>query len=60
LYRRFLEVFQRGITLAGENCERVEIPYEGKVISGLYTRANNVQGLPRSWSSSMAWIRPRK
>ncbi|WP_295527250.1 prolyl oligopeptidase family serine peptidase [uncultured Pseudacidovorax sp.] len=44
LYRRFLDTFARGITLAGENCERVEIPYEGGVLAGLYVRARGVQG----------------
>lgn len=44
LYRRFLGTFARGITLAGENCERVEIPYEGGVLAGLYVRAHGVQG----------------
>lgn len=44
LYRRFLDVFARGVRLSGENCERVEIPYEGKVISGLLVRAEGVSG----------------
>ncbi len=44
LYQRFLDVFARGVRLSKENCERVEIPYEGKVISGLYVRAEGVQG----------------
>lgn len=44
LYQRFLDVFARGIRLSKENCERVEIPYEGKVISGLYVRVEGVQG----------------
>ncbi len=44
LYQPFLEVFARGIRLSKENCERVEIPYEGKVISGLYVRVEGVQG----------------
>ncbi len=44
LYRRFLDTFERGIALAGENCERVEIPYEGGVLAGLYVRAQGVQG----------------
>lgn len=41
LYRRFLDVFTRGISLSRENCERVEIPYEGKSLSALYVRAEN-------------------
>lgn len=44
LYARFLEVFAKGLRLGGENCERVEIPYEGKVLSALYVRAEGVQG----------------
>ncbi|WP_295381939.1 prolyl oligopeptidase family serine peptidase [uncultured Pseudacidovorax sp.] len=44
LYRRFLDTFARGIALAGENCERVEIPYEGGVLAGLYVRAQGVPG----------------
>jgi dienelactone hydrolase len=44
LYQRFLAVFKRGISLAQDNCERVEIPYEGKVLSGLYVRAEGVSG----------------
>lgn len=44
LYRRFLEVFAKGIALARENCERVEIPYEGALIAGLFVRAEGVEG----------------
>ncbi|AJQ47537.1 alpha/beta hydrolase family protein [Pseudomonas putida] len=44
LYQRFLETFARGIDLAKENCERVEIPYEGKHLSGLLVRAQGVSG----------------
>ncbi len=44
LYQRFLETFALGISMSKENCERVEIPYEGKVISGLYVRAEGVEG----------------
>jgi dienelactone hydrolase len=44
LYRRFLDVFARGTALAKDNCERVEIPYEGHVISGLLVRAEGVTG----------------
>lgn len=42
LYRRFLDTFARGIRLAGENCERVEIPYGDAPIAGLYVRAEGV------------------
>ncbi|NML47112.1 prolyl oligopeptidase family serine peptidase [Ramlibacter sp. G-1-2-2] len=44
LYQRFLEVFARSLRLSRENCERVEIPYEGKVLSALYVRAEGVEG----------------
>ncbi|MGC2774753.1 MAG: prolyl oligopeptidase family serine peptidase [Bradyrhizobium sp.] len=44
LYRRFLDVFAKGIALARENCERVEIPYEGRRIAGLLVRAEGVEG----------------
>jgi dienelactone hydrolase len=42
LYQTFLHTFARGIELSRENCERVEIPYEGSVISGLLVRAEGV------------------
>jgi dienelactone hydrolase len=44
LYRRFLDVFAKGVKLSGERCERVEIPYEGKTLSALYVRAEGAQG----------------
>ena len=48
LYARMLQVFAKGLKLAGENCVRVEIPYDtpnGKGhISALYVRADNVAG----------------
>lgn len=44
LYQRFREVFDRGVKLSGENCERVLIPYEGKEIAALYVRAEGVEG----------------
>jgi dienelactone hydrolase len=44
LYSRFLDVFARGVRLSGENCERVEIPYGDAHISGLYVRAEGVEG----------------
>jgi dienelactone hydrolase len=44
LYSRFLEVFAKGLSLAGENCERVEIPYGDAHIAGLYVRAEGVAG----------------
>jgi len=44
LYKRMLDLFDKGINLADENCERVEIPYEGKHISGLLVQAENTAG----------------
>jgi dienelactone hydrolase len=44
LYRRHLDLFLEGVRLTGENCERVEIPYEGSHISALYVRAQGVEG----------------
>ena len=44
LYQRFLEVFAKGTALAGENCERVEIPYGDTHLSALYIRAEGVAG----------------
>ena len=43
LYQRFLEIYARGMRLSRENCQRVEIPYEGKALSALYTRAEGGQ-----------------
>ena len=44
LYQRVLDLFAEGARLAGDNWERVEIPYEGKHLSALYVRAEGVQG----------------
>ena len=44
LYERSLDLFARGIALANDNCERVQIPYEGGHLSALYVRAEGVQG----------------
>jgi len=44
LYKRELALFQKSIQLAKENCERVEIPYEGTHLSALYVRAEGVSG----------------
>lgn len=39
LYRRMLDTFQRGVQLAGERVQRVEIPYEGTHLAALYVPA---------------------
>lgn len=44
LYQRFQEIFSRSLVLSKENCERVEIPYEGKHLAALYVRAEGVEG----------------
>lgn len=44
LYQRFLAVFARSLQLSGENCERVEIPYGSTHLSGLYVRAEGIEG----------------
>lgn len=44
LYQQFLATFAKGIELAGDACQRVEIPYEGKHLSALYVPAEGVDG----------------
>jgi len=44
LYKRSLELFQKSVELGKENCQRVEIPYEGKHLSALYVKAEGVEG----------------
>lgn len=44
MYRRFLELFERGTRQSGENCRRVEIPYDTAHLSALYVRAEGIQG----------------
>ncbi len=44
LYLRFLDTFARGTQLSGENCKRVEIPYEGTHLSALFVQAEGVSG----------------
>lgn len=44
LYKRFLDTFSEGCSLSRDNCERVEIPYEGRHLSALYVRADGVDG----------------
>ena len=38
-YRKALDSFARGTRFAGDDAERVEIPYEGGTLSALWTRA---------------------
>lgn len=44
LYAKFLQTFAEGARLAGEPLQRVEIPYHGAHLAGLYTPAEGVQG----------------
>src|SRR5215212_7611818 len=44
LYAKFQATFQKGVQLARENCERIEIPYANAHIAGLYVRAEAVTG----------------
>lgn len=44
LYRRQLDLFAKAIALAGDPCERVEIPYGDHHIAGLYVPAERVAG----------------
>jgi dienelactone hydrolase len=44
LYQRMRAVFDEGARLAGDNCERVEIPYDGRHLAALYVRAEGVTG----------------
>ncbi|CAN5300922.1 prolyl oligopeptidase family serine peptidase [soil metagenome] len=43
-YRRMLELRDRMIAAGGLNCEVVTLPYEGKTLSGLFVRAEGVEG----------------
>jgi hypothetical protein len=44
LYKHMLDVFARGLRLAGENGERVEIPFGAGHLAALYVQAEGVQG----------------
>lgn len=43
-YRKLLDSFARSVALTGENCERVEIPYDGGVLPAYFVRAKHVDG----------------
>jgi esterase/lipase len=45
-YRRMLEAFAKYVELGELNCERVEIPYQGKTLVGLYVRALRADASP--------------
>jgi len=44
MYKRCLELFARSLELTKDKCTRVEIPYQGKHIAGLFIPAENVSG----------------
>lgn len=44
MYRKLLDCFNKGQRLMKANCERVEIPYNGAVIAGYFSRAEGVDG----------------
>ncbi len=44
LYKKFRAIFDRGVRLARENCERVEIPYGEGHLAALLVRAEGVTG----------------
>lgn len=43
-YRKGKATFLRAIEASGENCERIEFPYQGKVLSGYFTRGEGQAG----------------
>lgn len=43
-FAKALDCFNKYIDYGNENCERVEIPYQGKIIAGYFTRAEGVEG----------------
>jgi alpha-beta hydrolase superfamily lysophospholipase len=45
-YRRMLEAFAKYMELGEQNCRRVEIPYRGKALAGLFVRAFRADASP--------------
>ena len=43
-YAKVQDCFRKGVAQARDNCERMEIPYQGGAIAGLFTRAEGVEG----------------
>jgi esterase/lipase len=43
-FNKMLESFAHYVELASPNCERVEIPYQGKILAGLFVRAERDDG----------------
>jgi dienelactone hydrolase len=48
MYKRSLDLFEQSRRLARENCVRVEIPYEGQHLAGLYVKAEGLQSGQRA------------
>lgn len=45
-YAKMLASFAKSVSLGNENCERIEIPYQGKTLAGLFTAAEGETGRP--------------
>ena len=45
-YAAMLDCFDKYVEFAEHNCERVEIPYQGKSLAGLFVRAREGDGRP--------------
>ncbi len=45
-FAAMLACFARSVELRGENCRRVEIPYRGKTLAGLFVQAERADGKP--------------
>ena len=43
-FARALTCFEKYVEFGNENCERVEIPYQGKVLPAYFTKAEGVEG----------------
>tara|TARA_X000000950_G_scaffold287517_1_gene400112 strand:- start:9361 stop:10521 length:1161 start_codon:yes stop_codon:yes gene_type:complete len=43
-FAKGLNAFNKYVEFSGEDCQRVEIPYQGKVIPAYFTRAEGVEG----------------
>ncbi len=55
LYVRLQGIFQRGLALTRANCERLEIPYGGAHLAGLYVRAEGIDGASAD-SGATQWV----
>jgi len=45
-FQAMLDCFAKAVALRGENCRRVEIPYRGKSLAGLFVRAERADAGP--------------